>query len=301
MDYKTIGQNIQIKGNKGKINPIFVQNEGFEMPQNPTRIQAIELFNDIAEENGLNRLRDPLGYMKLDNNMYDAIHETYKAKYQQTADMIDNGLMTGGSYGMKAVLNKLNPTVRKDMKTFMPQGVKYSELRFIENTPQSQELIDKYVAERVRLTYSWGIKRSVEKSTFDSILNNMQETGKQLTHQINIGLGLEEDKKVLSRQTLLDNSKNNTQGLQNFMTQLKDPDEINKIDDNPAIASFSTRDMPTAKFLLQNKKYLEQFDFNIKKGKGVVNVQWSSPKVEKLYEERNIGLNFEGLEDELQQ
>lgn len=304
MDYKTIGEALQIEGTDTHVDRNFVAAQGIEVPENPSRADGIRLFNMIAEKNGLNPLNDPMGYMKLNDNVYDALHDAYKTKYQRAADMIDNGLMQGGSYGMKSILNKVNAHVRKDIKQFMPKDMKYSELRFVRASPEIKETIDAFVAARVRWTYSYGISRSVEDRTFDDIKRDMQTAGKKLTNQIEQATSqTAENPAHLSAKALLSNGNNDAEALAEFAAQLKNPDTITKEDGaEHATAEFTAINRNTAKFMLNNREYLKEFRFNVIKASGKVTTTWQSQRVDSMFEERqDPKLNMDDLEPEVAQ
>ncbi|MGU9546265.1 hypothetical protein ACQW56_32715, partial [Bacillus cereus] len=58
---------------------------------------------------------DPLGYMTLDDNLYAYIHNKYQTEYSNAINMVENGLMSGGPYALRAVAGKLPQNIRKDM------------------------------------------------------------------------------------------------------------------------------------------------------------------------------------------
>lgn len=304
MDYKTIGNALQIEGTNAHVDREFLRAQGVEAPENPSRADGIRIFNMIAEKNGLNPLNDPMGYMKLNDNVYDAIHDEYKLKYQQAADMIDNGLMQGGSYGMKSVLDNVNSHIRKDIKPFMPKDMKYSELRFVKASPEIKDTIDAFVAARVRWTYSYGIRRSVEASTFDDIKRDMQTAGEKFAYQIEQATSQMAEKPAhLSAKALLANGNNDTEALAEFAAQLKNPDTITKDDGaEHATAEFTATNRNTAKFMLNNREYLKEFHFNVIKASGKVTTTWQSQKVDTMFEERQYPkLDMDDLEPEATQ
>lgn len=300
-DYKEIGHALQVEGNKTHVDRDFV-NQYIQLPNQSefSKVQGINLFNAIAKKNNLSELNDPLGYMVLDNSLYDYLHDAYQHQYEEHADMIDAGLMLGGSYGMNAVLGKLNKTIRHDITPYLPdKSVKYSDLRFIKVTPEMKETTDKFVTNRVKLTYLHGIKRSVEEETFKKTTDNMQKYGNDLKSDIAIAVGLVEKPVVnkLSKHDLLTNSQNNQEGLKLFVKQLNNPDDISKADDaEHATAQFITSDMQFAKFLISNKKYLKNFGFEIDKSMGKIVTSWQSETIDKLYDNRqNVNLDLSDL------
>lgn len=305
MDYKTIGKALQIEGFSTHVDAKFANEQGVTVPENPTRVDGIKLFNEIAKKNELNPLNDPIGYMVLDDNLYNYVRDRYHDKYSETVTMVDNGLMSGGSYALNAVLDKLPSYIRKDMSPFMPEGLKYSDMRFIKPTENMKNCVNDYVDTRVRLTHLYSMRRSVEAATFEDIFSNLASSGEKLkvlmAESILETNELDGNKPSLSKARLLENSGNNDKGLSLFMEQLGNPDNINKIDDRP-VASFSTSDIVMAKFLLANKAYLSEFGFEIVKANKNITTSWSSEMVDSLYakQDNDVELDLSGLDTDLQ-
>lgn len=284
MDYSTIGKHLQVERDTVHVDKDFLDEHGISTPKDPTRGDGIQLFNQIAEQNGLNPLRDPLGYMAIEDNVHDYLQSSYKEKYEDAADKIDSGLMRGGSYGMRAVLSKRPQTIRKDMGRVLPKEMKYSECRFIKATPEIKEAIDDFVDTRVQITHAYGIKRSFEQDTLTRLQETLGEKGNRLVTHLT---GQVEKKETLSTKTLLENSKNNKAGLDVFAKELNEPSTIEKGErDERATARFVTSDMKVAKFLLSNKNYLSDFGFSVKKASGKVETSWQSEHVDELYEKK---------------
>lgn len=287
MEYSDIGRALQIEGANTNVDVDFVKQQGVDVPENPSRNDGIVMFNAIAEKNNLKPLRDPMGYMKLDDNLYDTIHTVYQREYDKTIDMVDNGLMPGGSYGLVAVKNKLAQNIRHDMSPFMPENFKYSDLRFVKSTPDMVRSVEDYVGARVQLTHLHSIRRSVEASTFENIHQKMDMSGEGIKDKIEkVLIGEPTVPTKLSKTELLKNSKGNNAGLDLFIEQLTNPDNIDKVGDSRPVASFTTSDMPMARFLLSNKSYLDGFGFDITKGNRVITAKWSSDSIDKLYDEK---------------
>ena len=76
MSYKDIGQRLQIEGDicHNNLDGGILYREA-----------GIARFNEEAAKEGLNPLKDPKGYMTLDNNVYQAIQDTYELIYDQRA------------------------------------------------------------------------------------------------------------------------------------------------------------------------------------------------------------------------
>lgn len=310
VDYKTIGNAIQLNGSTAIVDTDFVESQGMQSEDSISRMEGITLFNDIAKSNGLNELQDPRGYMTLDNNVYDAIHNAYENQYTEAVNRIDTGMMAGGTYGMVAVLNTLKPTIRHDITPYMPSDVKYSELRFVQASPEIKETINDYVSSRVRLTHAFGIKRSIEQSTFNEIKDSMKLHGDKFKHQVAVSMGLATESRKLSKTELLMNSKSNYEGYEAFEEMISNPSDIKLVDEKNnlhvsgnAVATHETTDKNAAKFLLSNKKYLNNFGFDVVKGRGKVTVSWQSPLVDVMYKERqeSADLDMSDLGESLQQ
>lgn len=291
MDYNTIGNALQVERDTVHVDTSFLEEQGVAVPVNPTRNDGVALFNQIAEANDLEPLRDPLGYMALDDNAYSYLQTTYKDKYEDVAEKIDAGLMRGGSYSMRAVLDKRPQVIRKDMGSLLPKDMKYSECRFIKATPEIKEAVDDFVDARIKITHAHSIRRSVEQETFTRLQDELKEKGQVLSDHLT---GNVKVKNKLSTKKLLENSKNNKAGLDDFAKELKEPSTIEKGEkDDRATARFSTSDKTTAKFLLSNKNYLSEFGFKVEKKSGQVTTSWQSDHVDKLYAKQNDVVNLD--------
>lgn len=298
MDYKTIGHALQVEGFSTHVDSNFMTAQNVEIPNNPTRLDGIKLFNEIAVKNELKPLTDPLGYMTLDNNLYIYIHDKYQTEYSKAINMVDNGLMRGGSYALRAVSDKLPQNIRRDMTPFMPDNFKYSDMRFVRASDEMKNRVDDYVASRVKLTHLHSMRRRVEEETFDDIRSNLLTSGNKLKDLIEQSLDGQSTKKSLSKTQLLTNSGNDKIGLTTFMDKLSSPDKIEKPNDSRPVASFRTSDMPTARFLLANKSYLSEFGFTIVKENKELITSWSSDIVDNLYQEQNnVDLDLSDLDD----
>lgn len=299
MDYKTIGHALQVEGFSTHVDSNFLKAQNIEIPDNPTRLDGIKLFNEIAVKNDLKPLADPLGYMTLDDNLYTYIHDKYQTEYSKAINMVDNGLMRGGSYALRAVSEKLPQNIRKDMTPFMPDNFKYSDMRFVKASDEMKHRVDDYVASRVKLTHLHSMRRQVEEKTFDDIRSNLLTSGNKLKDLIEQSLDGQNTKKTLSKTQLLKNSGDDKIGLSTFMDKLSNPDKIEKPNDSRPVASFRISDMSTARFLLANKSYLSEFGFTIVKANKELITSWSSDIVDNLYQQQqnNVNLDLSGLDD----
>lgn len=298
MDYKTIGHALQVEGFSTHVDSNFMTAQNIEIPDNPTRLDGIKLFNEIAVKNELKPLTDPLGYMTLDNNLYIYIHDKYQTEYSKAINMVDNGLMRGGSYALRAVSDKLPQNIRRDMTPFMPDNFKYSDMRFVRASDEMKNRVDDYVASRVKLTHLHSMRRRVEDETFEDIRSNLLTSGNKLKDLIEQSLDGQSTKKSLSKTQLLKNSGDDKIGLNTFMDKLSSPDKIEKPNDSRPVASFRTSDMPTARFLLANKSYLSEFGFAIVKENKELITSWSSDIVDNLYQKQNnVDLDLSDLDN----
>lgn len=299
MDYKTIGRALQVEGSKTNVDTEFVTAQGVAIPDNPTRLDGVKLFNEIAMKNELKPLPDPLGYMTLDGNLYAYIHDKYQTEYSNAINMVENGLMSGGSYALREVAGNLPQNIRKDIKPFMPDKFKYSEMRFVKASDEMKHCVDDYVSARVQLTHLYHMRRRVEDPIFKDLRYQMSSAGNKLKELIVESLNGPIVKESLSKAKLLENSGNNKIGLSTFMDKLSNPDKIEKPNDSRPVASFRISDMSTAKFLLANKSYLSEFGFTIVKANKELITSWSSDIVDNLYQQQqnNVNLDLSGLDD----
>ncbi len=90
-------------------------------------------FNEETEKHGLKPLRDQR--LWLDDNVYQAIKDTYEEKYEAGLRILDS-FSLGTTYAMDYVLRPLDSTVRKDM-AFLPGTIWWSAL--YQNTPEIQD------------------------------------------------------------------------------------------------------------------------------------------------------------------
>lgn len=181
--YKEIGRCLQIEQSLCHVNaPELNKLIGNELTQDHivSKDEGISLFNQAAETVGLNPLRDPKGYMALDNNVYEVIKDTYADKYEEALDNIEGGFGFGTTYAVESVLNKLDAEVRSNVKEHLPKGVNYSDLRFIAATPELEDVIDRFATKRVEMTLMKSISRSIEQERFDKTVNEYHAYGNKL-------------------------------------------------------------------------------------------------------------------------
>lgn len=146
--------------------------------------KAMYVFNYISERLGVEPLRDPSGYMTLDNNVQQYIKSTYANRYEETLDDIEDNIIDGTGYGVEGVLNKLDSTIRKDVKEYLPKNMNYGDLRFIALTNERREAIDKFVDARISKTLVYEKKRSYEPEAIERFDNRFKEAGQKLKESL---------------------------------------------------------------------------------------------------------------------
>lgn len=139
--------------------------------------KAVYVFNHISERRGIEPLRDPSGYMTLDNNLQQYVKSTYEDRYEETLEDIDDNIIDGTGYGVESVLNKLDSTIRKDVKEYLPKDMNYGDLRFVSATDERKEAVDKFVNARISKTLAYEKKRSYEPEAMERIDNRFKEAG----------------------------------------------------------------------------------------------------------------------------
>lgn len=158
---------------------------GIDTEPEITREQGISLFNRMSEARHVMPLRDPMGYMTLDGNVYNYIKEQYEFQYEDTIEAIENGFINGNGRGCEAVLDKLDSTVRKNVREFcLPDGVNYQDLRFMPVTPEIQSAVDEFVKQRVTKTVNFEKKRDHSAESLAKDHEKFLATGEVLKEQI---------------------------------------------------------------------------------------------------------------------
>lgn len=147
--------------------------------------EGIALFNRMSAALKVMPLRDPMGYMVRDNNLYDYIKEQYDFQYNDTIENIDNGYINGNGRGCEAILDKLDATVRKNIREYcLPDGVNYQDLRHVEATPELQDAVDTFVKHRVTQTVNFEHKRSHSKESLEKDKEKFLAAGEDLKGKI---------------------------------------------------------------------------------------------------------------------
>lgn len=176
---------------------------GIDSKPEISREEGIALFNRMSEAQHTAPLRDPMGYMTLDNNLYEFIKDEYDTAYNDAIDSIETGLLNGNGHGCQAVLDKLDAVVRKNVREYcLPEGVNYQHLRNIETTPELEDAVGKFVQQRVVKTVNFEKKRSHSKESLEKDHQKFVEAGEALKEQIAIAalgpmdVSLKDDKDV---------------------------------------------------------------------------------------------------------
>lgn len=141
---------------------------------------GIETFNRVSESFGVPALRDPSGYMALEDNVQSYLKSSYQHRYEETLDNIDANIVDGTGYGVEAVLDKIDSVIRKDMKNNLPQDMVYGDLRFVKATVDHKETIDKLSSARVSKTLAYEKRRSYEDSSLERIDKRFEDVGQEL-------------------------------------------------------------------------------------------------------------------------
>lgn len=142
---------------------------------------GIETFNRVSESFDVPALRDPSGYMAIEDNMQSYLKSSYQQRYEDALDNIDANIVDGTGYGVEAVLNKMDSVIRKDMKNVLPKDMVYGDLRFVKATVEHKEAIDELSNARVSKTLAYEKKRSYEDSSLERIDQRFDDAGKKIT------------------------------------------------------------------------------------------------------------------------
>lgn len=133
---------------------------GIESEPELSRQEGIKLFNSMSIQQQVMPLRDPMGYMTLENNVYDYIKDQYDFRYNDTINSIDAGFINGSGYGCEKILDNLDAVVRKNIREYcIPSGVHYQDLRFVSLTPEIEHAVDEFVKQRVTKTVNYEKRR----------------------------------------------------------------------------------------------------------------------------------------------
>lgn len=165
--------------------PAVAAMTGISTKQELTREQGIALFNRMSEIKHVMPLRDPLGYMTLEGNLYNYIKDQYEFQYDDTIQNIDAGFINGNGRGCEAVLDKLDSTVRKNVREYcLPDGINYQDLRYVETTPELESAVNEFVKQRVTKTVNFEKKRSHSPESLAKDHEKFLAAGAALKEQI---------------------------------------------------------------------------------------------------------------------
>lgn len=150
-----------------------------------TREEGIALFNKMSEARSVMPLRNPLGYMTLDNNLYDYIKDQYEFQYEDTIQNIDAGFINGNGHGCEAILENLDATVRKNIREYcLPEGTNYQDLRHIRTTSELCRATDEFVKQRVTKTVNFEKKRDHSRESLQKDHENFLKAAAALSEKI---------------------------------------------------------------------------------------------------------------------
>lgn len=139
---------------------------GLESEEFISREEGVALFNRMSEAMHVMPLRNPMGYMVLDENVYMYIKDQYDFQYNDTIDNIDAGFINGSGYGCERILENLDATVRKNIREYcLPDGVNYQDLRFVTPTPEIESAVNEFVKQRVTKTVDYEKRRDHTKES----------------------------------------------------------------------------------------------------------------------------------------
>lgn len=182
--YKDIAQAFELERNVGRINNTLLKPLGLQFPEVVTKQELITYFNQTAEHVGLEAKKDPVGFFALEDSVHKALKDIYLDVYEEKLDEIERGLSMGTTYAIEGVLSKLDNNIWNDVKEFLPEGSKYSDLRFVPMDMDIEEVMYDFVKARMRLTVAHSIKRAYDKSTLMELRGYYEQHGKRLAQTI---------------------------------------------------------------------------------------------------------------------
>lgn len=173
-----------------------------EVSGNVSISQANDLFNEVCDKYGLNKLRSPEGYYKPENNLRQYIIDTMEDLYNDRLDKIYMGRSKGTARAIEAVLGidaegeenrkVFLKNVRKNFTNkfndFLPEGIKYGDLGYItaEGHDNIRDIIDEFALKKVQMTQTASVKRSLggTKAQRQEIMNDFVEELQSISYQI---------------------------------------------------------------------------------------------------------------------
>lgn len=181
-----IGSYIQIEGNFGHVNTAGLK-EAFNHEASSelmTRQEAFDLFNKVSEEQGLKPLRDPKGYMPVEDNVYDYLREAYEEKFSEQLERIHAGQSIGSPYAIQNTLDNLNERVARDTKRLVPQGMAHTELKHLAMSDELEKKINMFVNQRILYSASYSIRRQVSEESLQHQLEGITTKGLAVAEEI---------------------------------------------------------------------------------------------------------------------
>lgn len=146
---------------------------------------GINLFNRIAETMMSNSsLKDPCGYMKKPDNIYDMMRKEYEQQYDSALAAVENGILDGTGYALQSVLDNIQKTVRSDVCSIVPGGEKYGDLRFVTPTEEQKKLGKDMVKARLALSLIFEKKRSYDDATIEKAKETLKKACNALSDSI---------------------------------------------------------------------------------------------------------------------
>lgn len=170
--------------------------------------EGIKLFNKVAVESGLSDIKDPKGYMCSRNSVRDYLSESYNKRYSELfeatkptndidgQDSVEGREIMGANVAIRNVLERLEAqgnkmtVIRNDMKEFLPVGVKFGDLRFMDTTPAINQKIDKMVMYRSGMTIERNMKRQLSDERRQKTVDRFRKAGLSLKGELEKELGM---------------------------------------------------------------------------------------------------------------
>lgn len=163
-----------------EVQPGFAKLLGEEVPKVVSEREGVVLFQRGLEALGLDLLQDPKGYMAYPNNAMSYLKDTFRRHYSEAREQVENGFLDGTGYGLTAVLDALNTSVRKSLATHLPFDANYRDLLYTPVTKEFQEAADAFAKARVRQTLAHEKKRSYEGAALDRLHGQVDAAGTRL-------------------------------------------------------------------------------------------------------------------------
>lgn len=187
-DYKDfyiyIGSGLQLEKNVVHVDHNIVGEFVDEDVKYLTKEEGIEKFREIAQAKEGKVISNPLGYMILSDNTYDYIKDSFWDKYETALESAidENGDVDSKyKYALQQTVDRLdsrkNNLVRQTISTFLPQDVKYTDLRNLRVTNEIKDLVDGIVDTRFNMTLVHANSRKFEEGRFDKEVKELNRQG----------------------------------------------------------------------------------------------------------------------------